>query len=144
MNGIKMKDCRFYVNKEERIVVCVIPNTNYMLSNFIEQHFQYGDINFDYGVTTDYLCKNIIMPNSFMGKAVCSKDDEWNEELGRLIAFSRAKDKCYRSFFRHANTFINTVDRRLNNMITMFNKMGARLEDKHEGINQQIEEMTQN
>ena len=35
MNGIKMSDCRFYVNEEERTVICVIPNTRCMLLNWV-------------------------------------------------------------------------------------------------------------
>ena len=143
MNGIKMSDCKFYVDEEARTIVCVIPNTRYMLSNFIEQHFQYGDINFDFATTTRFIQNELLMPRSFMGKAVCSKDDEWDEELGKLVAFSRAKDKCYKSFFRRANTFVNSVDRRLGDIIDMFNSMGQKLEDKREGIEQKIEEMTQ-
>ena len=141
--GIKMSDCKFYVDEEARTIVCVIPNTRYMLSNFIEQHFQYGDINFDFATTTRFIQNELLMPRSFMGKAVCSKDDEWDEELGKLVAFSRAKDKCYKSFFRRANTFVNSVDRRLGDIIDMFNSMGQKLEDKREGIEQKIEEMTQ-
>lgn len=142
MNGIKMSDCRFYVNEEDRVVVCVIPNTRNMLLHFIEDNFDFTEIDVYMGLNHKGL-ESLEMPASFMGKAVCSQDDEWNEELGRLIAFARAKDKCYRSFFRRANTFINTLDRRLGDMITMFNDMGMLLEDKHEGINQKIDEMIQ-
>lgn len=142
MSGIKMSDCRFYVNEEDRVVVCVIPNTRNMLLNFIEENFNFTEIDVYMGLNNKAL-ESLEMPVSFMGKAVCSQDDEWNEELGRLIAFARAKDKCYRSFFRRANTFINALDRRLGDMITMFNDMGMLLEDKHEGINQKIDEMIQ-
>lgn len=142
MSGIKMSDCRFYVNEEDRVVVCVIPNTRNMLLNFIEENFNFTEIDVYMGLNNRAL-ESLEMPASFMGKAVCSQDDEWNEELGRLIAFARAKDKCYRSFFRRANTFINALDRRLSDMITMFNDMGMLLEDKHEGINQKIDEMIQ-
>jgi len=77
-----------------------------------------------------------------MGKAVCAAEDEWNEETGKLIAFSRAKDKCYKSFFKRANTFVQTVDRRLGDMIEMFNDFGMKLEDKREGMRQRIEGLT--
>ena len=142
MNGIKMSDCRFYVNEEERVVVCVIPKTKYMVTDFIADHFRFGDIDFemalDYGKE-----KMLYMPHSFSGKAVCSKDDEWNEELGRMIAYSRAKDKCYKSFFKRANTFINMVDRRLGDMISMFNDFGIKLDTKKNELEEKIEDMTQ-
>lgn len=151
MNGIKMSDCKFYVNEAERTVICVIPkrikrgdyftDTEDMLMDFITDNFNFADV--DIGEAIFMSRKLYRMPKSFMGKAVCAKDDEWDEELGKMIAFSRAKDKCYRSFFKRANVLVNAVDRRLNDMITMFNEMGAKLEDKREGINQRIEEMTQ-
>ena len=39
MNGVKMSDCRFYVNEEKRTVVCVIPNTQNMVIDFILDNF---------------------------------------------------------------------------------------------------------
>ena len=151
MNGIKMTDCKFYVNEEERTVVCVIPkqikrdgyytDTEDMLMDFITDNFSFAD--FDIGEAIFMSRKLYRMPKSFMGKAVCAKEDEWDEELGKMIAFSRAKDKCYRSFFKRANVLVNTIDRRLNDMMTMFNEMGDKLNDKREKLEHMIEERTQ-
>lgn len=137
MNGIKMKDCRFYVNEAERVIVCVIPHTRRMVSDFIQQHFSFGDVDFWYALED---VDKVRMPDSFMGKAVCSPDDEWNEELGKMIAFSKAKDKCYKSFFKRANTFVQMVDRRLGDMIDSFNDFGMKLENKREALQNQIDE----
>ena len=139
MNGIKMSDCRFYVNEEERTVVCVIPKTRYMLENFIREHFKWNDFNFDLGLEYEYM-QTLYLPSSFMGKAVCAPEDEWDEETGRMIAFSRAKDKCYKSFFKRANRLVQTLDKRLGDMITMFNDFGMKLEDKREALQAKIEE----
>ena len=140
MKGIKMSDCRFYVNEAERTVVCVIPNTSHMVMDFIWDNFNWSDVNMSDAI--DYnLRDKIRMPHSFMGKAVCAPEDEWNEELGRMIAFSRAKDKCYKSFFKRANMFVQTVDRRLGDMIDSFNNFGLKLEDKREALQNQIDEM---
>ena len=79
------------------------------------------------------------MPSAFMGKAVCAPEDEWNEETGRMIAFSRAKDKCYKSFFKRANTFVQRVDARLGDMVGLFNDLGLKLEDKREALTAQID-----
>jgi hypothetical protein len=140
MNGIKMSDCRFYVDEEARVVVCVIPETEEMVMNFIHDHFRWEDIDFWYAL--GHLQEKLYMPNSFMGKAVCADEDEWNEETGKLIAFSRAKGKCYSSFFKRANLFVQTIDGRLGDMITAFNDFGMRLEDKREGLQQRINELT--
>lgn len=138
--GIKMSDCRFYVNEAERTVVCVVPNTSHMVMDFIWDNFNWADINMSDAI--DYrLRKEIRMPNSFMGKAICAPEDEWNEELGKMIAFSKAKDKCYKSFFKRANNFVQTIDQRLGNMIESFNNFGMKLENKREALQSQIDEM---
>ena len=142
MKGIKMSDCKFYVNEEERIVVCVIPKTKYMVEDFIKDHFKWNDIDMQFAVDMDLL-KKLYLPSSFMGKAVCAEGDKWNEELGRMIAFSRAKDKCYKSFFRHANILVQTFDRRLGDMIEMFNDFGLKLEEKKETLMNMIAERIQ-
>ena len=143
MNGIKMSDCKFYVDEDARTVICVIPNTRTMLISFIRQHFQFKDINlydaidFWHGTFAD----SLHMPKSFMGKAVCAAEDEWDEETGKLLAFSRAKDKAYKSFFRRANNFVQLLDRRLGDMIEQFNNLGLRLENKRDGIQQKLNDI---
>lgn len=142
MNGIKMKDCRFYVDEAARTVVCVIPNTKNMLIDFIEDHFRWDDINIYDALNFWYdnkFFKQLKMPYSFMGKAICAPEDEWNEELGRKIAFSKAKDKCYKSFFKRANTIVQTIDCRLGDMIEMFNDFGLKLENKRQALQDQID-----
>ena len=47
MNGIKMSDCRFYVDEEARVVVCVIPYARDLLQDFISEHFSWNDINIE-------------------------------------------------------------------------------------------------
>ena len=141
MNGIKQSDCKFYVNEEERTVVCVIPNTEGMLEEYILENFGFPE--FDFSSYWGKLRRKVKMPHSFMGKAVCSKDDEWNEEVGRLLAFSRAKDKCYKSFFKRANMYVQTIDRRLGDMISMFNDLGLKLETKKETVESKIESLIQ-
>ena len=141
MNEIKMSDCRFYVNEEERTVVCVIPDTRKMVLNFIKDHFSFKDVNL-YEAINIWGSKwygKLKLPASFMGKAVCAEEDEWNEETGRLIAFSRAKDKCYKSFFKRANMFVQTIDKRLGEMITVFNDFGLKLENKRDMLQAQID-----
>lgn len=144
MNGIKMSDCKFYVDEEKRVVVCVIPNTRDMLYHFICENFHFTNFDIPWSLTATSGIDMITMPSSFMGKAVCSEDDEWNEEAGRLIAFSRAKNKCYRSFFKRANRLIQTVDNRLGDMVDAFNRFGARLDDNRDGLQHRIEELLDN
>lgn len=144
MNGIKMSDCRFYVNEEKRTVVCVIPETKRLLLDFIYDNMNHEDVSLSEIVTgiwnDNKFIEKLKLPRSFVGKAVCSEEDTWNEEVGRMIAFSRAKDKCYKSFFRRANLFVQTVDRRLQEAIDVFNDFGTKLEIKREALEAKIEE----
>ena len=141
MNGIKMSDCKFYVDKDARTVVCVIPNTRNLVIEFIIDNFEFEDIDLTASMWNKF-SKSLYMPRSFMGKAVCAEEDEWNEETGRLIAYSRAKDKCYKSFFKRANHYVQTIDKRLNDVVNTFNDFGTKLEDKRVAIGQQIDELT--
>ena len=144
--GIKMSDCRFYVDKDARTVVCVVADTEEytikdMVTDFIADHFRFSDIDFCYALMAR-LEDKLDMPRSFMGKAVCAPEDEWNEETGKLLAYSRARDKVYKSFFKRANMLVQTVDRRLGNMIEAFNDFGLRLEAKREEIAENVEKRT--
>lgn len=140
MNGIKMSDCRFYVNEEERTVVCVIPNTRFALQEFIEENFEFPDFDVYCGISYNYLNKELKLPHSFMGKAVCAAEDEWNEETGRLIAYSRARNKYYTSFFKRANKLIQLINKRLDDMIELFNNFGMKLEAKQVALQTKIDE----
>lgn len=138
MNGIKMSDCKFYVDVTARVIVCVISDVENMLIDFIRERFRWNDVDMEYAVDWHFEPK-LRMPHSFMGKAVCAPEDEWDVELGKKIAFSRAKDKCYKSFFKRANLLVQTYDRRLGDMIETFNDFGLKLEVKREALESQIE-----
>ena len=128
MNGIKMSDCRFYVNEEERVVICVIPDTQEKFIDYVYDKMRRGKVRFVYEWV--FTSKELQLPKQFIGKAVCSKEDEWNEETGRMIAFSRAKSKFYKSFFKRANILVNTIDKTLTSMVNTFNSFGDVLNQK--------------
>lgn len=65
---------KFFCNEEKGVVVCKI-------ESFI-----------NYDTPTDYIYKKV----KSMGKAVCGKDDVYDEVKGRQIAESRAKVELYR------------------------------------------------
>ena len=134
-----MSDCKFYVDDLERVIVCVIPNTRTMVLDFIYDHFDFSDINLYNSIKSwNRLDEELEMPSSFIGKAKCAPSDEWDVDTGMLIAFSRAKDKCYKSFFKRANKFIQAIDRRLGDAISIFNDFGVKLEEKKDNLKQQI------
>ena len=131
MKGIKMSDCKFYVDEDARTVICVIADTGNFavrdaLINFIEEQFHYRDIDIGYAVYFSSLHDALEMPKSFMGKAVCSEDDEWDEEAGKLLAFKRA------------NILMRTLDKRLDDMVETFGQLGLKIENNMDSIDKQL------
>lgn len=138
---IKQTDCKFIVKPEERMVICVIDNNvSDMLLNFIQDEASFNDIEIYSFYDFD---KKLRMPHSFMGKAICAPEDEWDEALGRKIAYSRAKNKLYTSFFKRANLFIQTIDKRLGDMIEKFNDFGTALDNNRQKLDDEIERALQ-
>ena len=129
--NIKMDKCRFFVDEEKRTVVCVIEDTCNLVRNFFDLNYWWDEsssrqVKFEpYGK----LSKFMFLPDRFVGKAVCAPEDEWNEEVGRLIAFDRAKEKLATSFFKRAQEYVTEIDTAFNDMVTRVNEYGARLED---------------
>lgn len=120
--NIKPEDCRYVINEEQRKVVCIIENTENLLYRFIELplHIKMSMPN--------KLSKMLLLPNRFTGVATCAPEDEWNVEIGKVLAFSRAKHKVGVSFFKRANVFVNEVDQWLTDMVNSINDYGKRLE----------------
>ena len=107
--NIKMSNCDFYVDKEKRTIVCVINNAQCALYNYMDETFATGGFAW-------YTCRMshwAEMPKRFVGKAVCSEEDEWDEEFGKLLAFSRAKHKFYSCFFNRAGMILKKMQEQL-------------------------------
>ena len=139
MNGIKMSDCRFQTDEDARTIVCVIAveGMEDMLIEFIRENFYFNDICINWAINSN-LYDRLKMPRSFMGKAVCSEDDEWDEEAGRLLAFRRAKTKFYNSFFKRANILMRALDNRLDDMVGIFGQLGLKIEANMNAIDRKL------
>ena len=128
--NIKMEDCKFFVDEEKRTVICVIENTSNLVRSFFNLNWWDEDTGPSHRVFITPLVKlnrRMILPDRFIGKAVCAPEDEWNEEAGRLTAFDRAKMKLNTSFFKRAQEYVTEIDIALGDMITKVNEYGARL-----------------
>ena len=125
--NITKNDARFVVNPEKRKVVCIIEDTAFLFVDFMQKNFKIDVMGLWEDSTVSALCRRLEMPKRFVGIATCDPNDEWNEELGKLIAFSRAKDKLNTSFFKRADTYVNTVDTWLNDAMDLLNKYGEKI-----------------
>lgn len=124
--NIKPDVCRYIVNKDQRKVVCIIDNTSNLVRQFIGWPFSLRM------PIPSRVMDKITMPNRFVGIATCAPEDEWDEEVGKALAFSRAKYKLNVSFFKRANYMMNEIDNELSEMLDSFNSYGERLEKNQE------------
>lgn len=121
--NIKPKNCHFFIDENKRKVVCVIENTENLVNDFIM-----GQTALNYWFLPDEVINKLIMPNRFSGVATCAPEDTWDIEVGKAIAFSRAKYKLNTSFFKRANYLVNEIDRRLGRVVESFNAYGEHVD----------------
>lgn len=143
--NVRPSDCRYIVNKEKRTIVCLIEHTECMFTDFAERNF---DIPYDClggwwnkKTTNNQFYKKLYMPKRFWGIATCAEDDEWDEEKGKFLAFSRAKNKLNNSFFKRAQLYIDTFDKSLNNSILILNNLGNKLTVNADRRQERIKEL---
>lgn len=122
--NIKEQDCLFYVNEEKKTVTCVI-NTPRPLWSMKFQTF----------LRTN--CKKP-MPSRFVGVARCDPRDEFNEEIGRKIAYYKAKQRFFNAFFKRANEYVNYRDMLLNEEVDKFTKLGISVTENLNKLEQQL------
>lgn len=126
--NVAQEDCKYIIDRDKRKVVCLIENTKFMFTDFMNHNFVIAvDPFFTYSQSYKSLYPQLLMPNRFWGIATCDESDEWDEEVGKLIAYSRAKDKLNKSFFKRANCYVDTMDKYLNDSVDILNRLGDKL-----------------
>ena len=122
------KRVKYIVNEDKKVVVCIIEHTKELFNDFCAKNFKINDCSTTFWEGSErYFFDRLLMPNQFSGVAYCSTNDEWNVDTGKLIAFSRAKDKLNKSFFKRANLYVNTLDKWANEAADILDQIGAKL-----------------
>lgn len=121
---INRDNIHYSVNEKEKKVVCWIENTENLFIDFFSQHSKITFRNFYY----EKFFEALKMPNKFIGVATCGPDDIWDEKLGRLIAYDRAKKKVSSSFFKRANYCVDKMESFLDEICADINNYGAKLQ----------------
>lgn len=133
-HSIRKDNVRFVINKEKRTVVCVLEGTEEMFSNFMAEN-----------APNLYLSWKIVdkamMPDRFVGKAVCSVDDEWDEEKGKLLAYDRMKRQLNKAFFSAAKRVMNEYNKVLDDFADVINAYGEKLYHNAERRKYKLEEL---
>lgn len=138
--NVSKDNATFFVNPEKRKVICIIDNTELMFLDFIEANLPIKTCCCGWWKERQFE-KELEMPGRFVGVATCSQDDEWNEETGKIIAFSRAKDNLNRSFFKRANTYVNTIDDWLSRAVEKINAYGDKVTINTDRRHERIDEL---
>lgn len=135
--GIRHK-VQYFVNKEKGIVVARI---NDCKRDFIS--FLFNSCNQNVLAYRDKEYDQLLMPNSFVGVAQLGENDIWDEELGKQIAYQRAKQKRDASFFKRANMLVRLYERELDKLCNLFDAYGKRLSNNNEYREKKIAEKIQ-
>ena len=135
---VSKEDVVYIVDEKKRKVVAYVEGTKYELVNFISENK---------GILPDWfdmpkLHNKLLMPDKFVGIATCSPDDEWNPEIGKLIAYHRMKTNMSKSFFKHAETYYKLMLKKVNETVDLINVYGNKLTTNYnhriETINQAV------
>lgn len=140
MREINMKTAKFFIHPEKRKVVCVIENCSYDFLNFIcEKTRMDYPINKVNGDWREQDSKSFLMPDSFTGIATCGEGDEWNEKIGKMIAFNRAKEKWGTSFFKRANRFMAEHNKIFEETCDIIDEFGCKLNENLTNMGNKIQ-----
>ena len=81
---LRPTEVKYYVNEEKRTVVCVSDEKNMFR---VEDRIQ------PYAEDKHVMLFNTYIPDRFVGIAKCHPDDEWNEIIGKNVAYDKMSTK---------------------------------------------------
>ena len=139
--GIRHK-VQYFVNKEKGIVVARINNCKRDFFSFLFNSCNQNALAY-LAPFNDKEYDQLLMPNSFVGVAQLGENDIWDEELGKQIAYQRAKQKRDASFFKRANMAVRLYERELDKLCNLFDAYGKRLSNNNEYREKKIAEKIQ-
>lgn len=130
MLKIKQKNCRFKVDEKNRTVVCWIegPQIIYAVENFMREQGFSLSVMMGSVEMCNRLCEIAKMPRRINAVAVCAPGDTWNEDMGKLIAYSKMKTKFATLFFKHFDAAMYYINNQLQNAANAADAIYSRME----------------
>lgn len=101
----------YYVNEKDRTIICK-PNPYVGDDGLLRKlgEILFNDSWFANTLSDFYFRSNLRIPDSqFIGKAVCSPDDEWDYETGKALARARLEEKTMKLLQRVLNAYAAEV-----------------------------------
>lgn len=123
---------KYVVLPEMRMVKCFLTDTQNVANDTLLDVD--GDI-----ATSEVYHPRYKMPNQYLGVAHCNPNDEWNPELGKQIAYDKAREKLDRSLFKRLQLYVNRCDKHYNDVVNSINVLGRRLSQSHDHRTERIE-----
>lgn len=139
--GISHK-VQYFANKEKGIVVARINDCKRDFISFLFDSCDQNALAY-HPPFSDKEYDQLLMPNSFVGVAQLGENDIWDEELGKQIAYQRAKQKRDASFFKRVNMAVRLYERELDKLCNLFDAYGKRLSNNNEYREKKIAEKIQ-
>lgn len=139
--GIRHK-VQYFTDKEKGIVVARINDCKRDFISFLFDSCDQSALAY-HAPFSDKEYDQLLMPNSFVGVARLGENDAWDEELGKQIAYQRAKQKRDESFFKRVNMVVRLYERELDKLCNLFDAYGKRLSDNNEYRERKIMEKIQ-
>lgn len=140
-------NCTFVVDKENRRVICYIEDTSRWFLAYVDENCRingntdslWRNLN---GVgARNSLCSKLHMPNRFCAIAKCDPNDPWDENIGKVVAFSKLKDKVVKSFFKRVVTFFDFIEAALDDFELQCTELQSSLNENHDMRNQYIQQL---
>ena len=71
--------------------------------------------------------ENYELPNQFVGVAHCAENDVWNPEIGKRVAYDKARAKLDRSLFKRLQHYVDEQEKSLDEVVFRINALGRKL-----------------
>jgi hypothetical protein len=92
---------RYDVDRSKRTVTATIENCQSDLFRWVIKRFGSTNLSPKLAIALEeYSRKNLDIPDSFVGKAVCAEEDEFDVETGKILAARRAQEKYEKARMR--------------------------------------------
>jgi len=131
----KNMNTKYYIDDEKKTIVAKTENTK----TFINELWDQGLYGFIGAINSFKRCGNICDPKTdFVGKAVCSPKDEYDEEVGKKIAAWKADLKYHKYSANRYGDIISRLQEVINRVKANMKKHEnccAALEKKLEEVN---------
>ena len=109
---------KYVVVHQARLVKCILSHTRLDVIKSLDRM----DCSYPYESEDNYL-----LPDQFVGIARCSENDVWNPEIGKRVAYDKARAKLDRSLFKRLQRYVDDKEKTLDEAVFRINALGRKI-----------------